>query len=82
MLLREKLEVLGNCFFKHRSYVFPLVLSILLVLERKHFYYFAASHKYDVIFELICFSERRIVPVASPRLRLSGARQLSRHWPR
>lgn len=78
MLLNERLIHLGNLFFKYRSFVFPVGLSVLMVLERKHFYHFGQSHTYDLIFELICFAVAlfgfaiRLVAVGYSRVGTSG----------
>ncbi|HBG26488.1 MAG: hypothetical protein A2Y10_04125 [Planctomycetes bacterium GWF2_41_51] len=78
MLLNERITVAGNLFFKYRSFVFPVGLSVLMVLERRHFYYFNRSHTYDLIFELICFAVAllgfsiRLIAVGYSRAGTSG----------
>ena len=52
MLLRERVEKIGEIFFCWRSYI-PMVLVPLLIFEGKYVY-LGGSHLYDALFGLFC----------------------------
>jgi protein-S-isoprenylcysteine O-methyltransferase Ste14 len=54
MLLKQRLEKVGDFFFRWRSYL-PLGLIPLLMLESRYFY-FGSNCLYDDIFEIACLS--------------------------
>ncbi len=55
MLLKDKLVNIGEVFFKYRSYI-PLILVILIFLNRSHFFTFKAGCFTDGAFEAVCFA--------------------------
>jgi len=55
MLLRKRLQKIGDIFFRHRSYI-PLVLVVLFFIERKYFHYPKGGFLFEEIFEYMCFS--------------------------
>lgn len=55
MLLKDKLVDVGGVFFKYRSYI-PLILVILIFLNRGHFLTFKVGCFTDGVFEAICFA--------------------------
>ena len=55
MLLRKKLQKIGDTFFRFRSYI-PFVLVVLFFIEKKHFHYPKGGFLFEEILEYMCFS--------------------------
>jgi len=55
MLLRKKLQKIGDVFFRCRSYI-PFVLVVSFFIGKKYFHYPKGSFLFEEIFEYMCFS--------------------------
>lgn len=55
MILRKKLQKIGDIFFRRRSYI-PFVLVVLFFIEKKYFHYPKGGFLFEEIFEYMCFA--------------------------
>lgn len=55
MVLRERLNHVGDFFFRWRSYT-PVSVILIFLLERNHFFYPKGSHLWDFVYELSALS--------------------------